>query len=892
MKTSLNTAWRVQSSEVVDESGERLTRPDTAGAVDDTTWIPADLPATLLGALVEAGEIDDPYLGTNLRLLPGQGPPAVSFANHPMPPDSPFRVPWWYRKRFTVPAGAPPYLTLRLDGVNYRADVWLNGRLVADRGRVAGAYRVHELDVTGLVDPGGENTLALAVHAPAPCDLAINWVDWNPSPPDKNMGLWRDVWLDATGPVALRGPHVVTRLADGGRRALLCLGGDLVNLSDRALTALVRADVAGRRVETRVALAPRERRRFDVGPGDTDALVVDDPRLWWPRHLGEPALHPCRVEVLVDGAPSDADAFAFGVREVTSELTPASHTLFRVNGEPIVVRGAGWAPDLLLRRQPERDLAQLEYVKALGLNAIRFEGLLERGEILDWCDREGLLVIAGWCCCDCWEKWDGWNDENHRVAPESLRSQIRRVRRHPSLLTWWYGSDFPPPAHVERAYLEVLAEERWPNPSQSSAANKPTQVTGPSGLKMEGPYEWVPPNYWLEDRKRGGAWGFATEVSPGPAIPPIESLRRMLPADHLWPIDDVWRFHAGGQEFHTVERFVTALEARYGAMDGVEALAEWSQVATYEAQRAMFEAFAARKYQATGVIQWMLNNAWPSLIWHLFDWYLRPGGGFFGTKKACAPLHVLWDGPRRVVMVTSEHAHAIAGLRVEATLYDLELRHLVGGAASVDAPARGRVDALTLDDPRAPGPTFLDLRLVGAGGALVARNFYWLPAEPDELDWEQASWIHTPVKRFADLSALRRLPPARVVARAGLEGDEARLTLANRGDTLAFFVESRLCDPAGRDVLPVLWSDNYVSLLPGESVTLTASPLGAPVRAADLRIEVRGPNVAAQVVAPGGGPPEPLPLDAGAGPARPLSRPRSAWLARTVVAAAAEGEEV
>src|SRR5205823_2592793 len=208
---------------------------------------------------------------------------------------------------------------------------------------------------------------------------------------------------------------------------------------------------------------------------------------------------------------------------------------------------------------------------------------------LDWCDREGMMVLAGWCCCDSWEKWHQWDDESHPVSAESLRSQIRRVRRHPCLLGWLYGSDFPPPPPVERRYLEVLAEEGWSNPAMSSAANKPTEVSGRSGMKMEGPYEWVPPNYWLEDTARGGAFGFATEICPGPAVPPIESLRKMLPPDHLWPIDDVWNFHAGGQEFHNIRAFTAALNARYGEAQTVDEFAERSQLMTYEGERALFE---------------------------------------------------------------------------------------------------------------------------------------------------------------------------------------------------------------------------------------------------------------------------------------------------------------
>ena len=836
-KISLGAGWAIASSADVTADGAVLSTT----AADVTGWHTTTVPATVLGALVEAGVHPDPFFGTNLRTIPGQGPAAQNFSNHPMPDDSPFKVPWWFRTEFRVPADAGRHLRLQLDGINYRATAWLNGKRLGPT--LVGAYRVFELDVTDLVDRDGVNVLAIEIGAPTPCDLAITWVDWNPSPPDKNMGIWRDVWLCWSGPVALRAPFVSTQL-DGLERARLTIAGDLVNVTDQPQVATVHAELDGRRYIQQFELAPRQELAFALTPDVHPGLDLQRPRLWWPRFLGEPALYDLAIDVSVGtvATVSDHTRFQFGIREVTSELTPNGHALFKVNGQPVLIRGAGWATDLFLRRQPERDHAQLEYVKALNLNTIRFEGALERAEFLEQCDRDGLLVIAGWCCCDCWEKWDKWTEENHLVGAESLRSQLRRVRRHPSMLSWWYGSDFPPPPRVERRYLEVIAEERWPNPVQSSAANKPTEVTGPSGLKMEGPYEYVPPGYWYEDTARGGAFGFATEISPGAAIPPIESLRKMLPAAHLWPVDAVWDFHAGGQEFHTVGRFIGAVTARYGEAGSADELAQLAQLLTYEGQRAMFEAYTRNKYTATGVIQWMLNNAWPSMIWHLYDYYLRPGGGFYGTQKACEPLHVLYSYDDRSVMVTNQTRDSHRGLVVRVRRYDVDpdrlqplLTELV--VTNLDVPADGRVKALVVPALECE-VTLVDLRLETSDGLLISSNSYWLPRTPDVIDYEKASWLHTPTAVHADLRALRRLPATSLVVRAS-RGDDVRVELANESSRLAFFVQLRLTDANGADVLPVVWSDNYVSLLPGDVCSLRAVvPGGSPP--ADVQVEVRG----------------------------------------------------
>jgi exo-1,4-beta-D-glucosaminidase len=693
--TNLNTGWSIQSSARITGGGPLLSTTE----VDSGGWYEADLPATVLGVLVDRGEFEDPFFGMNMRTIPGQGPFAENFSNHKMPEDSPFARPWWYRKTFDVPKDAGPHLFLRFDGINYRANIWLNGELLADSDTVAGSYRDFEFDATDRLHRDRSNVLAVEIFPPCSCDLAITWVDWNPSPPDKNMGLWRDVWLDSSGPVALRAPFVTTKL-DGVELATLKITGELVNATKEAQRATVMGTIDGRSFSQDFDLPPRETTRFELDGSEHAALVLDQPRLWWPRFMGEPHLYDLTLDVLVDGRASDSDRQRVGLREIVADHDDAGNSRFRVNGQFVQIRGAGWAPDLFLRRDLERELAQIEYVKAMNLNTIRFEGMLERADLLEVCDREGIMVIAGWCCCDQWEKWDNWKPENFPIATESLRSQVRRVRRHPCMIAWWYGSDFAPPPPVERAYLDVLAEEGWPNASHSSASHRPSELTGPCGLKMEGPYEYVPPNYWLEDEERGGAHGFATEICPGPAVPPIESLRRMLPEENLWPIDEVWNYHAGGQEFHNIEMFRKALVERYGPVEGVEDFAALSQVMTYEAQRAMFEAYACRKPRATGIVQWMLNNAWPSLIWHVFDYYLRPGGGFFGTQRACAPLHVMLAPGRREVLVVNEHGEAKNGLRAEIEVLELDLSVRHKETRELDIAASSVLELSSIPEPR------------------------------------------------------------------------------------------------------------------------------------------------------------------------------------------------
>lgn len=816
--------WLLQSSARLAAGGRELTTRSPVRS----DWYRTKLPATVLGTLVEHGVYADPFTGENWRKLPGLGPAHENFSNHPMPEDSPFCVSWWYVKEFELERVR--YAWLKLEGLNYRANVWLNGALIADSNAIAGAYREHSL----LLDPAllvrGINRLAFEVFAPEPNDLAITWVDWNPSPPDKNMGLFRPAALRLTGPIALAHPQVRVRFPDRSYDfAELELFVTVENAAEEPHHVELVAELEGRRFSAEFRLAPREKKELRVGPEQASALQLGRPRLWWPRFKGEQPLYRLELSARVNGAVSDATTVTFGVRSVTSELTDRGHSLFRVNGKPILIRGGGWASDLFLRSNAERTLAEYEHVKDLNLNAIRFEGMLERSEFLDRCDRDGILVIAGFCCCDHWEKWENWKPEDLEIAAESLRSLLRRTRNHACLAAFWYGSDNPPPRHVEERYLEVLDEERWPNPTHSSATAKATELTGPSGLKMAGPYHYVPPNYWLTDTTRGGAFGFATEVSPGPAIPPLESLRAMLGEEHLWPPDECWTLHAGGGVFKSLAPFDDALAARYGAPRDLEDYVRKAQLACYEGERAMFEAFAARKYTATGVIQWMLNNAWPSLIWHLWDWYLRPAGGYFGAKLACEPLHVQYSYDDRSVLVVNEHAEGFAALRVEARLFDLEARELYREEVTVDVAPDGVTRALAVPAPTGlDGAYFAQLTLTDRDGRALSKNLYWLSTVEDRTDDARGTWYLTPMVAHADFTALGRLAPAEIDVSAALDDPETlSIALSNPGPALAFFIHMRLLqrDQGGdgqREILPVWWEDNFVTLLPAEKRALKA----------------------------------------------------------------------
>ncbi|HET8924716.1 MAG TPA: hypothetical protein VFN26_17165 [Candidatus Acidoferrum sp.] len=846
----LNGGWQIQSSCEAKASGEQVSAPGFAA----TGWHKTTVPNTVVGTLVDDKTYPDPVYGTNLKNLPGMNYSDKSFfALQDMPEDSPFRCSWWWRKEVSVPASLTgDHFWLHFPGINYRANVWLNGKKIADARDVAGTYRVFEFDVTAALNLRGPNAVALEIFAPEKNDLGITWVDWNPTPPDKDMGIWKEVTLTSNGPVALRNPFVKSKLDADYKTAELTVGADLRNQTATPVKGVLVAELDGQTFKQDVELAAGESKTVRFSPEHYGGLELAHPKLWWPYTIGTPNLYTAVLHFEM-GAPasvSDRAEVTFGVREVASELTEKGHRLFKINGRKILIRGAAWAPDMFLRPMSTKLDADLAYVRDMGMNTIRLEGRVDRDEFFEKTDKLGILVMPGWTCCDAWEKWKRWTPETHAVAASSMADQSRRLRNHASVFVWLYGSDGPPPADVEQMYLTILKETEWPNPSVSSASATPTKVTGTSGVKMTGPYEYVPPVYWLADTKAGGAYGYNTETSPGPAVPPRESLEKFIPKDHLWPIDDVWNYHAGKERFTTINVFTDGLTRRYGQAGSLDDYERKAQAMTYDGQRAMFEAYGRNKYTATGVIQWMLNNSWPSLIWHLYDYYLVPAGGYFGTKKACEPVHVQYSYDDHSVAVVNSTYEALKNLKVSAKIYNIDAKEKASRDATLDLAADGVSKAFDLPTPDGLTTTyFLKLELRDPAGKLVSDNFYWLSTKADTLDWgKRRDTVYTPQKDFADLTGLENLPNAKVSITKTVTSLGAltvlNLVVENRGDSIAFMVHSRITrGKGGDDLTPIFWSDNYFSLLPGEKKSVTAKFDSSSAEGAAPELVVEGWNV-------------------------------------------------
>jgi exo-1,4-beta-D-glucosaminidase len=888
----LLTNWFVQSSAKARIGGEAISSP---GLLMDK-WYPATVPATVLATLVQNNVYTDIFFGDNLKTVPTDI----------------FQSSWWYRTEFPV-AGDPSKTTFKLqfDGINYRANIWLNGKKIADASGIYGAFRRFEIDVTETALRGSMNVLAVEVFPPVPGDPTIGFVDWNPPAPDANMGIWREVRLKSSGDVAINAPFVTTKLdLTTLKEASLTVSAELQNDSTKKVAGTLEGRLESGKFSREVTLEPKESKMVVFTPKTDPELLIRNPAIWWTHDLGKPEIQVLALAFRMKEGPkhgpipddkdkvaeekakdeakggkidkgkeekdgpsgkkdkpgpppsrySDIEIVRFGIREVSDYINADGHRGFKLNGKNILIRGAGWTDDMLLDNRARKVAAEVAYARHMNLNALRLEGFWGSSEALyDLCDRNGILVMPGWSCQWEWaprlgkpvdERYGGIvSPEDIHLTAQSWRDQVRWLRNHPSILAWLEGSDLLPTPELEKEYIRILGEDDPSRPALVSAKAQTSEISGKSAVKMLGPYDWVPPSYWYTDTRNGGAYGFNTESGPGPQIPPIESLKKMIPEKDLWPAGDSWAFHGNRGKISDLGRYNEALTKRLGAPKDLEDYLAKAQFLNYEAMRAMFEAFTANKYKSTGVIQWMLNSAWPKLWWQLYDYFLMPNGAFYGARKACSPVHILYNYATREITAVNNTLEPVKELKASIRAFGTGLKAKYSKEIQITLAADEvrKLDVL----PEFEGMDaawFLDLRLAGKDKDIADVNFYALPPRPDTLDDANSTWFVTPVREYADLTALQSLPVVQIKEKHSFKKDGAGQTVTvdieNPTHHLAFMVELNIYkSDSGDPVLPIFWEDNYVTLLPGERRKIQGSFLQDDLSGADPTVGIRGWNV-------------------------------------------------
>jgi exo-1,4-beta-D-glucosaminidase len=810
-------------------------------------WYAAKVPNSTLGSLVDAGVFKNVFYNRNLEKIT----------------DSLFNAPWWYRRTFNIEKiNAGQVYRLRFNGISYYADIWLNGKKVASGDTVKGSFRQFVFDVTPFIKKG-ENVLAVKVTQGAPADLNIGFVDWNPEPADNHMGIWRDVHFIESGPVAIENPFVITDVDTATLdHANVTLRITLQNFSDKKIQGVLKTNIENNiHLSKNVSLDPHETKEVILTPEEFHQLSIDHPRLWWTHDLGKPNLYSLQINFDISNQVSDTKKIKFGIRSVSGYMTDRGFRAYRLNGKKILIKGGGWTDPMLLNATPEYERAGIDYAVHMNLNAIRMEGFWGSDEHLyNLCDEKGILVMVGFSCQWEWKGIFGGNYEDKYgcivtpdqidVAAKSWNDQIVWLRNHPSIFLWLYGSDKWPRPELETRYLAVLKDRDPTRPYAQSAKEWKSEITGPTGMKMRGPYDYVPPDYWYIDTSYGGAFGFNTETGPGPQVPVLESLEKMIPKDSLWPIGSSWLYHAARGKFHNLDAYNNAMDERLGQPNDLKDYLRKAQYLNYEGMRAMFEAFEANRPEATGIIQWMYNASWPKLWWQFYDYYLMPTGALYGARVANEPLHIFYNYGHDAVEVMNNTAKKSSDLTADIHVLDANSKSVLKKSLPVsDIGSLETKQIFSLPDNLDVSKTyFLDLRLFNKQHQLVSNNFYVLSTQKDSLAEKKSTWYITPQSQYADLTLLENLPKVKLqksetVSQKG-ENTVINVKLKNPSQHVAFMVYMDLKKgQSNESVVPVFWKENYFTLLPGEERTVSVWVHTADLGGQKGRVVVGGWNV-------------------------------------------------
>ena len=832
--------WRMQPAAKLEQIDEQLI---SQGGFDTQSWYQAIVPGTVLGSLATHQVIEDPTFGINMRNVDTLQ----------------FQQPWWYRTTFRLTgADLKKNVSLRFNGINYRADLWVNGKKVAGNDTFAGTYRMFSFNINPFISEG-ENTLALKLSQYAYGEYSLGFCDWNPIPSDRSMGIYREVFLEINEGVKIRSPFVYSKVDTVSKSAAnLFIQAELVNNLDKRVEGTLRVDYEMGVVEKKVTIDAGTTLSYRFTADEFPQLSVKNVELWWPNGMGKAKMYNLKTEFISDNKVIDRVDKRYGIREMRSYLNQEKNRTFEINGKFILVKGGGWADDIFLRDTRKSVEAQMRYIRHMNLNSIRCEGFWGKDENLyDLCDEYGVLVMIGWNCIweweeylkkSCHEKYGGAvTPEDINLLADSWKDQMLWLRNHPSIYVWMLGSDKLPHPDLEQKYVELFTKYDPSRTYITSAGGAGTEnnnvvaevplvsdISGPTGMKMMGPYAWTPPLYWFTDTLLGGAWGFNTETCPGAAIPPLASLKKMLPEASLWPIDKkYWEYHTGRNEFTSLDRDINAINSRYGKSSSAEEFSFKAQVNNYEIMRPQFEAFIAHKPKSTGLVQWQLNSAWPKMIWQLYDTYLQPNGSFYGVKKACTPLHALYRYGFNDIYLANEDLSEAKDLTVKIRIFDLHSKEIFSDKWSGNI--RSNISQLIYKLPELKNLTpvwFLDLRIYDKNNKEIDNSIYWLSQKKDILDYQaykKLSWpFYTPTSQFADFTALDQLPKVKLGYDYQFGKDEKfgkiSLKVKNSSATIAFFLYMDVINPATHQpILPVYWNDNYVTLLPGEERVYEAS---------------------------------------------------------------------
>ena len=897
--------FKLMSSTQVQATGAEVSNPDYKG---DVSWFDAKVPSTVLTALVANNVYPDPHIGMNNMLIPdandsfnlAYGLDRYSYLPHIK---NPWKDPYWYRTTFNVGATDPSKrYDLIFDGINYRAEVWVNGHMIADSSKMVGMFAKYNFDISKYIKGNSLNAVAVKIYPldyPGTPDTeqlkalesfylnggptgdigknvtmlcSVGW-DWMPPVRDRNMGIWQPVYLRETGVVTIGNTQLITNLPElpDTSIAALQLKLDLHNSSNENIDGQLQVEIQPENFQgtekdqfaftQNVSIKAGSTGKLDLNADKIKALLVQQPKLWWPNGYGSPNLYSIRLKFIHQNKIFDDTSFVFGIRSVKSEAEAVGghykgfyRRYFYVNGQRIHLVGGAWVPDMMLDRDAKRFRQEMELCRNANLNLVRIwgGGVTPPEPFWDAADRNGLLVWNDfWITGDTQGEFKGSPDYPFQgnVFLNNVMSSILSIRNHASLLVWTGGNE----GHARKELYDGMRQAiidldgtRPFIPSSSGYAKMPEGWLGswpdnkPAGVYSGGPYAWKDPKVYFELADSAKDWLFKDETGI-PSQPPLNTLRKVIP-DMVWdstlpfPLNNTWGYHDACTGAGQYDQYYKDMVNRYGQPYDVDSFSNKMQLMNATGYQGIFEAANAKISENGGIMLWKLNAALPSVIWQIYDWYLLPNAGYYYMKKACEPLHVQFNQDDSSVAVINRSRFNQSQLSVKADIYDIHSKKLgsyLKTVNTVDADHAATVLSLKKQLAAIPGFAFIVLEMKDNTGKVVSKNIYWTASGND----------YTALNHMASTT----LKVTDVKTNSSGNNKALQFTIQNTGNQIAFFNRGQILNK-GEEVTNALWSDNYISLVPGEKMTLKVNFELAQNHSGHLSLKLSGWNSPAQMV--------------------------------------------
>ena len=823
--------WQMHKADETKDPAEKISQP----GYQTGQWMPAIVPGTVLNSLVHNKVYPEPYYGMNNKLdrniIPDLAKTGREFYTY------------WFRTEFDVPENYKDKIVwLQVDGINYRAEIWVNGYLL---GNMSGMFKPEYINITDFARIGQKNALAIKVY---PVDMpgtikpkqwgatgefhnggdgniglnttmlmSVGWdFTFNDGIRDRNTGIWKNISLYATDKAVIRHPFIKSELSKPSYDlAKETVSVEVTNPTQRSVKCTVKGEIIGENItfSKDLKLFRGETKEICFTPEEFPQLTIKNPRLWWPIFKGNPELYELKLTVSIDGKVSDEIKTRFGIREITSDQnTPDKSRQFYVNGKKLFIRGTNWIPEGMLRTSDERTYAKLRYTKQSGINLIRMwgGGIAESDYFFQLCDEMGLLVWQ-----EFWMTGDTKHPQDKDLYLSNVEATVKRLRNHPSLVYYVSSNESTEMPGAKDLIMKLDGTRGYQMQSECD------------GVHDGSPYKQVNPMQHYENTasERGSRVdGFNPEYG-SPTIPTVETLREVMDEKDLWPINkEVWDYHDGGG-FHLMSTMYTDLTNHYGPSSSIEEFATKGQAVGAMNSKSIWEVWNYNKFgygdrYASGLLFWYHNCPVSQVCARMWDYSLEPTASLYHTQNALEPLHAQFDYLKNTVSVYNDYYQAFKDYKVAAEVYDLNSKKVWSKSQKIDIPEDGVVnDVFTIDFPQNITQVhFIKLRLFDKKGKEVANTFYWRSNDK----YEGRKTLTGPTSSgFEDLSKLKQVQ-LKTRYKAYQEGDRhfIKAEIKNPSSTVAFFTQLQLLGQDKKPVRPSFYTDNFFSLLPGESKTV------------------------------------------------------------------------